>query len=435
MTFTYRAAGKSADIASAYAVAAEKYPQDLDILSGLFGAYAKDLNFVKQQQVALKLAKAHPPQADKFNWWAVASLALQARAAVLASPPGANAPQLMKLAETMAQRQVTRSKGVPSFEALLLYIDILAGQGKASEAAAIIRETKGNAAGLVADSRQLLAAALVRAGDLPAAAALYKEACLEDPNDWWSWQLYLNCVLPGSVHSTHELNTPGIVFPVGIVGGLAEEWDKKNLAGVWKSAAEKLAAESGGLEAAVAEATATLDALKAASLKEKNTAGEGGGNGNAGNGVKNIIKSKEAGGRGPILAPLELVCRLGRLGLASSLHLVEAVAAALPQLCHSFSCAVDLRRYLAQLGPSDGAEIEWLSGEVARICEEAASAAEQAADGGDKAAAKALWCRVNVHAVRRELGLPLPESATAAVEYASQLVSLFASNLRLSGKE
>ena len=219
MTFTYRAAGKSTDIAPAFAAAAEKHPTDMDILIGLFGAYAKDLNFVKQQQVALKLAKLHPQESDKFNWWAVASLALQARAALLATPPDAKAPQLMKLAETMAQRQISRSKAVPSYETLLLYVDILIGQGKAGEAATIIRDTKGNAAGLVADSRQLLAASLVRAGDLTAAAEIYKESCLEDPNDWWSWHLYLNCMLPGSVQSVHELNTPGIAFPVGIVGG------------------------------------------------------------------------------------------------------------------------------------------------------------------------------------------------------------------------
>ena len=108
MTFTYRAAGKSTDIAPAFAAAAEKHPTDMDILIGLFGAYAKDLNFVKQQQVALKLAKLHPQESDKFNWWAVASLALQARAALLATPPDAKAPQLMKLAETMAQRQISR---------------------------------------------------------------------------------------------------------------------------------------------------------------------------------------------------------------------------------------------------------------------------------------------------------------------------------------
>ena len=41
---------------------------------------------------------------------------------------------------------------------------------------------------------------------------------------------------------------------------------------------------------------------------------------------------------------------------------------------------------------------------------------------------------MNVHALRRELGLPVAESATAGVEYAAKLVALFANNLSLSGK-
>lgn len=431
MTFTYRAAGKPEAIAPAYAIAAEKHPQDLEILKGLFGAYAKDLNFVKQQQIALKLAKAAPEEADKYSWWAIVSLALQARAAVLATPPGSNAEQLMKLAESMVGRQITKGKGaLPSYEALLLYTDILQGQGKATEVAALIKESTGTVAGgLKDDSRHLLAAALVRSGDLLAAAELFKEACLESTDDWWSWHLYLNCILPSSVkHASSELNTSGIVFPVGVVGGLAENWDSKHLEAVWETAALAAAgkqgdvAAEGGVEpidAAVKEATAALKDLKKAASNQS---------------------------RGAALAPLELECRLHRLGLHTGRQLSEAIVAALPTICHSFSCVADLRRYASHLESAE--DRVWLAEQVVTICEDAAKSFEKenSKNNGDstnrinsKAAIKALWCRTNSHALQQELGcIKLATSSSsssasgAAVDYAVQLVDLFSSNLGLS---
>jgi len=427
MTFTYRAAGKPEAIAPVYAIAAEKNPKDLEILKGLFGAYAKELNLLKQQQIALKIAKLAPQEADKYSWWAIVSLALQARAAVLATPPGANAEQLMKLAETMILRQMTKGNGVlPSYEALLLYTDILQGQGKATEAAAVIKETTGTVAGgLKDDSRQLLAAALVRSGGLLEAAELYKEACLKNTDDWWSWHLYLNCVLPSSVkHTSSDLNTPGIAFPVGVVGGLAEIWDSKHLKAVWESAevgkqddgaAEKRVKP---IDTAVKGATDAIKCLKTAASKQS---------------------------RGAVLVPLELERRLLSLGLHTGRQLSEAIVAALPTICLSFSCAVDLRRYTSQIKSAE--DRAWLAEQVGTICEDTAKSFEKenSKDNGDnsnrsnKAAIKALWCRVNAHALRQELACmklatstSSSSSTAAAVDYAVQLIDLFSLNLGLS---
>ena len=425
MTFTYRAAGKPEAIASTYAIAAEKHPQDLEILKGLFGAYAKELNFVKQQQIALKLAKSAPEEADKYSWWAIVSLALQARAAVVATPPGSNAEQLMKLAETMIARQITKGKGaLPSYEALLLYTDILQGQGKATEAAALIKETTGTVAGgLKDDSRQLLAAALVRSGNLLAAAELFKEACLENTDDWWSWHEYLNCILPSSVKNASIARNPsGIAFPVGIVGGLAEIWDSKHLEAVWESAAAGEVGKQGvgvkPIDTVVKEATETLEVLKRAATKQS---------------------------RGAALAPLELECRLHSLGLHSGRRqLSEAIVAALPTICHSFSCAIDLRKYISHIESAE--DRVWLAERVVTVCEDAAKSYEKenSTDNGDtssksnKAAIKAFWCRINAHVLQQELGCvekratSTSSSSPAAVDYAVQLVDLFSSNLGLS---
>ena len=469
MTYAYRAAGETSKITAAYAVAAEKRPFDLEILLGLFGAYAKELNFVKQQQIALKLTKLHPDQAEKYSWWTVASLALQARAAVLATPPAPNAAQLMKLAETMASRQIARAGGgLPSYEALLLQTDILQGQGKAAEAAALIRETKGAAGGLAADSRQLLAAVLVRAGELNEAAGLYKEACLENPDDWWSWHLYLNCTLPVSVLtdcagdlSAAAQSGGSSVFSVGVVGGLAEAWDSQHLAAIWKNAASKNNDDSTIAAAKIKEAEDTLAELilksTATSTTNTPTTAETENATSSTTTTKTTTKAPRIG-RGVVLAPLELTCRLVRAGVASPQQLAEAIAAALPSMRHSFSCAVDLRRYLGQLILSteqsattadereqptrinERKEILWLLEQVDKICEDGAAAAEE-----KSASVTALWCRVNGYAIRNELGCMQihgstghggttnSTAATAAVEQAVDLITLFSTNLHLSG--
>lgn len=78
---------------------------------------------------------------------------------------------------------------------------------------------------LEADRAHLRAAALARAGDLPAAAAAYRALALANPDDWAYWALYLDCALPGSCEAA---GAPALRFPVGVVGGLAELWDRQH---------------------------------------------------------------------------------------------------------------------------------------------------------------------------------------------------------------
>lgn len=130
---------------------------------------------MRQQQAAMKLSKLAPAgsaEAAAYSWWVVTSLALQARAAILgqdqqgrplaaagssgaaggAAAGGLPADKLLQLAESMAGRQAKAAEAAAAtkqaqagkaaamaavgwtYEALLLYLDILQGQGKAQEA-------------------------------------------------------------------------------------------------------------------------------------------------------------------------------------------------------------------------------------------------------------------------------------------------------------
>ncbi len=138
----------------------------------------REFDFVLQQQAAMKLSKLAPAgsaEAAAYSWWVVTALVLQARAALLgqdqqgrplvaaggsaaagggAAAAGASLPpdKLLQLAESMAGRQAKAAEAAAaakqgqagkaaamaavgwSYEALLLYLDILQGQGKAREA-------------------------------------------------------------------------------------------------------------------------------------------------------------------------------------------------------------------------------------------------------------------------------------------------------------
>lgn len=408
MTFTYRSAGRAEEATAAFVAAAKKSPLDIDILTGLFGAYARDMDFVKQQQTALKLSKLDPGNAELYGWWTVCCLAMQARAA-LRTPgkgPEAAAP-LMKLSDTMASRQVQRAGKMPSYEALLLLTDILVGQGRAAEAAAVIDGAASMPGVLAGDRLQLHAAALARAGELGKAAAMYRNACEADPADWVTWHLYLNCKLPGSV----ALDSKPGCFPVGVVGGLAECWDQREGAEVWRRAAA--AQDASGVEAALREARAAVAAMR----------GQGSSAGAVG------------AARGVTLAALELALREKRLGKdISDRGLAEAVVAALPAVCCSFSCVPDMRAYLAEVQNADAKA--WMAEQIEGVCREGAQAimSAETGNGSSSAEVKALQCRVNAHGLLHELGLPRFDSTSAAVEHAAALVQIYAANIHLSGE-
>ncbi len=105
-------------------------------------------DWVKLQQVALKLMKQFPKSADVFVWWVVDAILLQARAAAKqattaesgsasqtstaaagAAGPGLGAGKLLQLAEGMMLRQMNKSgASPPGREVLMTYLGVLQAQ-------------------------------------------------------------------------------------------------------------------------------------------------------------------------------------------------------------------------------------------------------------------------------------------------------------------
>jgi hypothetical protein len=107
-------------------------------------------SFSAQQQVAMKLNKLHP--SELYQWWVVASLALQAHTAAVqarlstpavtaasttssgssgqpasAAAAGLGADKLLALAEAMAGRLLAKG-GPHSWESVMMYLGLLQAQ-------------------------------------------------------------------------------------------------------------------------------------------------------------------------------------------------------------------------------------------------------------------------------------------------------------------
>ena len=110
----------------------------------------RSFSFSAQQQVAMKLNKLHP--SELYQWWVVASLALQAHTAAVQArlsapaataasssssgssgqPPaaaaaGLGADKLLALAEAMAGRLLAKG-GPHSWESVMMYLGLLQAQ-------------------------------------------------------------------------------------------------------------------------------------------------------------------------------------------------------------------------------------------------------------------------------------------------------------------
>ncbi len=89
----------------------------------------------------------------------------------------------------------------------MLYLGLLLAQGKHTNALAALRGELGAAAiDIAAERREAEAALLCAVGESAAAAQLYTAALTEQPDDWASLLLALDCLLP----STAAGGTPAV---------------------------------------------------------------------------------------------------------------------------------------------------------------------------------------------------------------------------------
>ena len=387
MEAAYRAAGQPDSVPAAYIAAAAAHPSDPDILLGLFGVYIKQRDFVRAQQTCMKMKKVQNAEKD-CGWWMVVCVALQALSAF--DTDAVSAERLLRLAETMSSRQSSLQGW--TFESLLLHLDILQGRGKHEEALQLVVDTTPTTSSAVIpmfqkDRLQLQGSIAARAGDLDAAASFYRQA---DVDDWKSFQYHLDCIMPGSALEGESPITCGAVrFPVGICGGLAEAWDRRNGRKTENSKDYSSVYSTINIESRLLENSAEI-----------------------GNRTRTVTISR-----------LELSLRKYRMQAISEDQFVDEIATAYDNLKTSFSCAADMQRGLQALDSIDGKK---------KLVAHFQANSSSFPSSSVVTELQKYQAVVNAKVVEAEIGLPIFASPEEAETYAAELIHTYKENVHLS---
>ncbi|OIV89029.1 hypothetical protein TanjilG_24099 [Lupinus angustifolius] len=184
---------------SCYEHACGKFPNNLELMMGLFNCYVREYSFVKQQQTAIKMYKLVGE--ERFLLWAVCSIQLQ----VLCGNGG---NKLLLLAEGLLKKQVA-SHSLHEPEALMVYISVLERQAKFGDALELLSGKLGSLFMTEVDKLRIQGRLLAQADDYAAATDIFHKILESCPDDWECFLHYLGCLLEdGSIWSDEAVNDP-----------------------------------------------------------------------------------------------------------------------------------------------------------------------------------------------------------------------------------
>ncbi|XP_077213582.1 tetratricopeptide repeat (TPR)-like superfamily protein [Tasmannia lanceolata] len=170
---------------SCYEYACGKFPNNLEVMMGLFNCYVREYAYVKQQQTAIKMYKVAGE--ERFLLWAVCSFQLQVFS-------GDGGEKLLLLAEALIKKHIAlHSLHEP--EALLVYISVLEQQAKYEAALEILSGKLGSLLVIEGDRLRIQGRLLARAHDYAAAAEIFRKVIESCPDDWESYLNYIGCLL------------------------------------------------------------------------------------------------------------------------------------------------------------------------------------------------------------------------------------------------
>ncbi|XP_076930880.1 N-terminal acetyltransferase B complex auxiliary subunit NAA25-like [Bidens hawaiensis] len=170
---------------SCYEYACGTFPNNLELMMGLFNCYVREYSFVKQQQIAIKMYKVAGE--ERFLLWAVCSIQLQ----VLC---GNGDEKLLQLAEGLLKKHIA-SHSLHEPEALSVYISLLEQQAKYGDATEILSGNLGSLIMIEVDKLRIQGRLLARAGDFDGAADIFQKVLKLCPDDWECFHHYLGCLL------------------------------------------------------------------------------------------------------------------------------------------------------------------------------------------------------------------------------------------------
>ncbi|KAJ4839804.1 hypothetical protein Tsubulata_032010 [Turnera subulata] len=267
---------------SCYEHACGKFPNNMELMMGLFNCYVREYSFVKQQQTSIKMYKLAGE--ERFLLWAVCSIQLQdpfiidalvwvaqnlwsgnpryyllmvvaaqqsnlvaaALHNVLVSHLeypcllfstcmerlfclivfcGNGGEKLLLLAEGLIKKHVA-SHSLHEPEALIVYLSILEQQAKYSDALEILSGKLGSLLMIDVDKLRIQGRLLARSGDYTTGANIYQKILEQCPDDWECFLHYIGCLLEDDSSWSNEANSDPIHPPKFVeckVSHLADE--------------------------------------------------------------------------------------------------------------------------------------------------------------------------------------------------------------------
>eukprot|EP00892_Ulva_mutabilis_P000627 jgi/Ulvmu1/10565/UM065_0019.1 len=375
-----------------YQKSATANPQDIGLLQEVFLAHVRLGHVLEQQQVAMKISKASPGELQTF--WVVCSMLAQVACVRAGSAVSQMQPEmLLKLASALAGKQLA-AEGMLSYEAMLVYMDVLQAQGDFDRCMELLEGPCAAAVQMPHELARLKAQTALAAGKSSIAAASLKEALRTAvPDDWAAYMLLFGCCLPRSgwpcEHAVHGL--------IGVQGGAGHLHDRLSTQQFW------LDLEGPESEADVRDAVSDLSAFLA-SMIELAEAG----------------KFDAQGGliRGPYLAKVDLAWRQLRLAVAPASMLSSAMLEYFRRYKTKAVAHLDLRQYAQGLPP----ELRtWLAAALSAERKAVATSNQKPSDWTHDSIRVTLNCLM----LEQHLGLPAFTSAPAALEYAHTCMHLY----------
>ncbi|XP_042413928.1 N-terminal acetyltransferase B complex auxiliary subunit NAA25-like isoform X1 [Zingiber officinale] len=168
-----------------YEHACVKYPNNLEIMIGLFNCYVRECSYVKQQQLAMKMYKLVGE--ERFLLWAVCSIQLQVHCS-------STSQKLLQLAEALMKKHMA-SNSLHDPEALVLYLSLLEQQEKFDAAVEVLSGDLGSLIGIQEDKLRIQGRLLARACNYSAATEIFERVLVSCPDDWEVFLCYLGCLL------------------------------------------------------------------------------------------------------------------------------------------------------------------------------------------------------------------------------------------------
>jgi len=387
----YRNAGMPSSIVSMFEAASARDPKNLEHLSLLFSAHARDFAFVKQQQCAMKLYRL--TNDPKHVMWAVCGILLQTRGMTREERRDAT---LTRLAAGMCAK-LEKNGGVTDRETLLVCARVLRECGRGRDARTLLESALAEkCVPMKAERLSLCATQAAEDGDVDDALAHWRGVLKEMPDDWQAASCAMDLTMRGTVAAAPRKApasaggdwAPDDAFTAEGVRGGGGDGDKDDVAR--RVGAMALTSPDGeGVERGetlVRELVAAAD--------------------EAGGAMKV--------GRGPYLLEVELAYRKSQLRGSSSTTTTspppagasedESLPAAMMKYWREFgywtSCAKDLAPYSRRLLETDA---DAAAAVRERLASEAAAAAAAAASS-DEPANRKLRRAVAAEAIRAQLG-------------------------------